>query len=90
MPLFADLWRSNTKRVDRHTTSDTRDFFCIHGVTIGAFDAGVFGGIVRIDLTVEFDGLLELFVFLSLFTSEATRVCLFAKVVSVPKKEVIV
>lgn len=51
---------------------------------------GMFGGIVRIDLAVEFDGLLELFVFLSLFTSKATRVCLFAKVVSVPKKEVIV
>ena len=90
MPLFAELRRSSAQRINGHTASDTRDFFCIHGVTIGTFDARVFGGIVRIDLAVEFNGFLELFVFLSLFTSEAAWVCLFTKIISVPKKEVIV
>ena len=45
---------------------------------------GVFGCIVSIDLTVELNGLLELFVFLSLFTSEAARVCLFTKIIITP------
>ena len=91
MPLLTELRRRDPHHVDRHTTSDTRDFLRIHRMTVRAFDVRVFGRIVRIDLAMEFDGLLEFFIFLGLFTNtllaltlQSTRVGLLSELVVVP------